>query len=417
MKVLICSTNDIKGGAARAAYRIFQGITLSKEIDVKLLVADKNSNNNAVIELSKIKDRKGLRDGIQSLFFKIYKKIKWYAYPKRRIRGLSDLFNKGINNEIKNIDFDILNLHWVSGEFMNLKELKKAKVPIVWTLHDCYPFTGICHYFEDCQNFKSSCGKCPQLSSEKSFDLSQETFNLKKKRYEGLNLHIVSPSKWLADSARKSSLFAQFPVHVIPNGIDTEIFAPKDKGKVRASMHIDESRKVILFGAMSATNDIRKGYKYLLEALNNKQLSKKGILLLVFGSEDDGGSISTCETKYLGSISNDDQLASIYSIADVMVVPSTHENLSNTIMESLACGTPVTAFNIGGNMDMIDHLENGYLAKPYSSEDLAYGINWCLDNNRNLKTNARKKVLDNFRIETISTRYTTLFKSILNDAS
>ncbi len=422
MKILICNTTDTGGGAAKAAYRLLESLT-DQGIDARLLVMHKHSTNPRVLNVFDFHDKKSVfGKSIKWLEYKLKNKLrkqKWARYPERDRVILDDLFFSHLENSLEKIDFDILHLHWVEGEFVNFKDLRKVEKPIVWTLHGCFPFTGICHFFSCCEEYyKSQCGLCPILKSDQKYDLSTEMFLLKKKRYEFLKLNIVCPSKWIADCARKSNLLGKRPIHVIPNGIDTKFFNTIEKIIARKTLNLPEEKKIVLFGAIQATKDKRKGYLYLQKALNIlKNRFKHGETeLLIFGAMNSVQETpSFFKAKYLGYISNDHFLAIAYSAADVMVVPSTHENLPYTIMESLACGTPVAAFDIGGNSDMIDHKKNGYLAKPFDAEDLAHGIHWCLENNLQnmLGQNARQKVLDNYAAAAVARKHIELYKSLI----
>lgn len=421
MKVLLCNTTDISGGAARAAYRLLTGLKKAG-VNARMLVMDKKSTDKSVLKVSDYHDDYNILErNIRKIIRKILVKIrnrKWNRYPNR-LKVLShDITFSGLNNTLSKIDIDILHLHWVEGDFINYKDLQNISKPIIWTIHGCFPFTGICHYFENCDRYKTQCGNCPILKSGIEKDFSSEMFLQKIKRYKPLDLHIVSPSKWLAERAKESALLGDRPIHVIPNGIDTERFKSVSKAIARKALRIDEHKKMILFGGVSAKTDERKGYLHLQKAMKvlEEHYESGDVELLIFGvsvlEEEDENYFTT---TYLDYISNDRLLVLAYSAADVMVLPSKFENLPNTIMESLACGTPVAAFNIGGNPDMIDHKKNGYLAIPYEPKDLAEGIKWCLENNDDdlLSSNARRKVLDKFTLEAISKQYISLYKSLL----
>jgi glycosyltransferase involved in cell wall biosynthesis len=169
---------------------------------------------------------------------------------------------------------------------------------------------------------------------------------------------------------------------------------------------------------MNAATDRIKGFTYLLSAL--QLLDKQGFEadLVVFGANESDlpMQFERINVHFIGYIYDTDTLVTLYNLADVMVVPSLTENLSCAIMESLSCGTPVCCFDIGGNSDMVEHQVNGYLAKEKDSKDLAQGIRWCLDNNKDgsLSAAARQKVMDNYTIERVGKQYADLYESILN---
>ena len=298
---------------------------------------------------------------------------------------------------------------------INIKDIKQINIPIVWSLHDMWPFTGGCHYDEECEAYKKTCGKCKVLGSTKPNDLSRKIYNKKKKAYSKIdNITIVGLSKWIADCAKQSSLFKDKKIINLPNPINTEIYKPFDKINSRKLWNLPLNKKLILFGAMSATSDPRKGFKELTESL--KKLKSKNIEFVVFGSnapenQPDFG----FKIHYMGTLSDDVTLVTLYNAVDVMVVPSLQENLSNAIMESLSCGTPVVGFDIGGNSDMIEHKQTGYLAKPYNTTNLAEGIDWIIKNKNynQLCENSRKKVLKEFDSKVVAEKYIELYKEII----
>ncbi|MDD3320927.1 MAG: glycosyltransferase family 4 protein [Paludibacter sp.] len=421
LKILTINVSDSSGGAARAAYRIHQAVNEAGVEDL-FLVKNKSLADEAVIAVDSFETKylfSGISSYVQNKIKNKIQQARWRPYRKNEEVFLSDLRSSSIHGALQKIDFDILHLHWINLRFLDLRELRKLNKPIVWTLHDCWPFTGICHYFYDCERYKQSCGNCPHLLSNNPNDLSAQVWKKKTNYYKGLNLHIVAPSNWLANAARESSLFAQFPVTVIPNPIDTSCFTPGSKTDACKTLGILPDKKYILFGAMNAVNDRNKGFAEFCAAMQYFELNfdVEHTEVLVFGSTDEPEmGIKSLSVKHLGML-HDQKILAAYRTADVMVVPSLSENLSNIIMESMACGTPVVGFNIGGNADMIDHKQNGYLAQPHNPEDMANGIVWCLKNNINdeLSGKARNKVLDNFTMERVSKQYVELYKSILNN--
>ncbi|HPM09592.1 MAG TPA: glycosyltransferase family 4 protein [Paludibacter sp.] len=418
MKVLSVNISDTNGGAARAAYRIHQAVN-EQGVDAKMFVKNKNSTDKRVFEVADFDKKYLFSNQIRFVQNKVKNKIqqhRWRPYPDREDVFMSDLRSSSIHGAFQKIDFDVLHLHWINLRFLNLKELLKVNKPIVWTLHDCWAFTGVCHYFYDCEKYKDSCGECPFLHSTDKHDLSYQVWRKKEHIYGKLNLHIVTPSRWLGEAAKQSTLFKNFPLTVIPNSIDTELFKPINKTDARQKLNLDNDKKYILYGAMNAVKDSRKGFWELLQAM--KFLEKKECLnkveLIVFGADKPLEQLQLkIPVSYLGVLNNDKDIIAAYNAADVMVVPSLSENLSNAIMESLSCGTPVTAFNIGGNSDMIEHQKNGYLAKEQDSADLANGILWCLENNGkgDLSKNARRKVMGNYTNEIVGKQYANLYFS------
>lgn len=419
IKVLSANTSDASGGAARAAYRIHGGVR-KLGINSYMFVKDKRLSDETVLSLTPFVPVNAL----YSLYYYIEHKIKnriqrarWRKYPRRDDVFLSDLRSVSLHGALQKIDFDILHLHWINLRFLNLKELLKIQRPIVWTLHDSWAFTGICHYSYDCDKFKSQCGACPFLRSSDNDDLSHRVWKEKKMIYHKLNLHIVTPSTWLADLARESTLLKNFPITVIPNCLDTDVFKPVDKVHVLSDLGLNNSKKKILFGAVNALNDSNKGFKQLIEALSHFEHSVdcSKYELLVFGTDKPINEIQTpLQIHYLGYIKQDTELVKVYNAADVMVVPSLSEVFGQTASEAMACGTPVVAFNCTGIKEVVEHKITGYLAEPYSPEDLANGILWCEQNNLfgELSVNARNRVVENYSVERVAAKYKALYKNL-----
>lgn len=421
MKVVTLSTKDSFGGAARVAFRLVEEIN-DKAIDNLLLVNNKRTQSPRVRLASDFHNPLNFFTGkfehIKSHYLESRRLKNWHQYPNREDRVFADLDISLLKNALTKVPFDLLHLHWVGESYVNFTELADIKTPIIWTIHDCSAFTGICTYFETCDKYKTHCGNCPQLHSGKEKDLSYKVFSTRKQRYQPLDFHIVSPSRWLAEAAHESALLAKYPVTVIPNGIDTKLFYPIDKMEAKKLLSLNAEKKTILFGGISAIADPRKGGQFLAESLSmlSRVYPKDSIELLIFGAEDKSGVNFDFPTKYLGYVDDEKDLNVAYNAADLTIVPSKYENFPNTILESLSAGTPVLAFNIGGNSDMIDHRVNGYLAQPYDTVDLMNGIKFCLENNADncLAVAARNKVMHNFKIEDIAQQYIQLYDNVLN---
>lgn len=304
---------------------------------------------------------------------------------------------------------------------MSFGEISKLDCPVVWTLHDMWAFTGGCCYAGDCKAYFRSCGSCPQLNSGSGRDISYQIWNRKLRHLKKINLTVVSPSRWLAECAKLSFLFRDVRVEVIPNGLDLTQFKPIDKKIAREILGLPLNRKFILFGAMNAASDSRKGFQNLQPALQQLAVNKdtEKAELIVFGSSQPADPPDFgLQTRYLGRLHDDVSLALLYSAADVFVAPSIQENLANTVMEALACGTPCVAFDIGGMPDMIEHRLNGYLARPFEPSDLAAGIAWVLSDDSRcsaLARRAREKAEAEFEIQSVAGRYAKLYGELLRN--
>jgi glycosyltransferase involved in cell wall biosynthesis len=419
LKVLMVSTSDSLGGAAKAAYRI-HNVERKLGVDSHMLVKNKFLLDDSITSVSEFEPVNVFYRILSYAQNKVKNKVqhyRWSKYPNKEDLFMSDLRSTSIHDALQKFDYDILHLHWINLHFLDLYELNKIGKPIVWTLHDCWPFTGICHYFYNCDRYKNSCGRCPQLHSLKDNDLSNSIWKTKKSVFNILNLNIVSPSRWLANAAKQSSIFKKHPVTVIPNPVNTKLFSPGSKSDACNVLHLDDSKEYLLYCAMNALNDKNKGFKYIIDAmylLYQHQDSNVPELLVVGADEPITQQILDIPVHYLGEIKEEKLMVIVYQAASLTLVPSLSENLSNVILESHACSTPVVAFNIGGNSDIIDHLQTGYLANEINSNELVKGIVWCLENNQEnqISKNARKKAVDYFTNENVAIKYNQLYKSL-----
>ncbi len=410
MKILHLSTSDLDGGAARAAFRLHQGLRGLK-VDSHMLVRSHSSAGDGVTAKKDLWTRLGPTvDGIV---------LKRY---KNRNPGLfsPQWFPDNIPSDVTRINPDILHLHWVCNGYLKIETLPLLKKPLVWTLHDMWVFTGGCHYNKTCNRYKISCGKCPQLNSQREKDLSHHVLLRKQKAWKGLNLTIVAPSRWFADCAQGSSLLQNVPINIIPHGLDLTKYQPVPSAFARKLLNLPLYKKLVLFGAApGSTKDPRKGLQLLFEALQDLGSThwKDQIELAIFGlSKPDVSLNLPFPIHYLGAFKDDLSLSIVYSSADVMVVPSLQEAFGQTASESLACGTPVVAFNSSGLKDIVTHQQNGYLAQPFEASDLAQGIVWTIENDQrheNLRIHARDEAIQKFSLELQAKRHISLYQEIM----
>jgi glycosyltransferase involved in cell wall biosynthesis len=409
MKVLIVNSSDAHGGAAKAAYRLHKSL-LYKGVDSQMLVQDKITDDFSVIG-----PKTNLQKGIAKIRPVIDQlPVKLSQNKDKQIFSPSWLGFSGIVKKIKKINPDIVHLHWVCSGMITIEDIGRINKPIVWSLHDMWPFSSGYHY-TDIESPKDIDKQYEDLKTKKKSYLSRWVLARKQKAYSyQKNMTIVGLSKWINECSKSSMLLKEKRHINLPNPINTMIFKSHNKEKSRELWNLPKDKKLVLFGAMSATSDLRKGFKELSKAI--MELKLDDVEIIVFGSSQPKNLPNLgSRIHYLGNLHDDVSLVSLYSAVDVMVVPSLQENLSNAIMESLACGTPVVGFNIGGNVDMIQHRVNGYLAKPFASEDLANGINWVLNTPtyKDLCVNSRKKVLKNFDSDIVADKYIKLYEEII----
>jgi len=412
MKILIVNAEDIRGGAARAAYRLHKAL-IEANIDSKMLVQRKTSDDFTIIGFQTKMEK------ILAIIRPIINQIPVLFYKSRTktLFSPAKIPFSNIANKINKINPDIVHLHWINAGMINIEEVAKIKAPIVWSLHDNWAFTGGCHIMWECERYKEQCGSCPRLGSSKENDLSRKVFQRKQKTFSYINnITILGLSRWIERCAKESTLLKNKKIINLPNLIDTNIYKPIEKKIAREILSLPIDKKLILFGAVNATGDINKGFNELTEAI--KKLQSKDIEFIVFGSSEPNNAPDfKYNTHYIGHLNDDISLKVLYSACDVMIVPSLQENLSNAIMESLSCSTPVVAFDVGGNRDLIEHQKNGYLAKAFDTNDLAYGIEWIINHPsyNKLCLNTRETILKNFESSIVVNRYINVYEKILND--
>lgn len=407
MKILHVNTDESLGGAARAAHRLYAGQRSIGE-DARMAVLRKSSKDPHVDvvpmnRLQRLIRRKSLHnDRPDAAQYPGYHGMVW---SRGRISTPVPAF-------IARTQPDVVNLHWLGNGFVSVDSLTRIPRPVVWTLHDMWAITGGCHYAGDCERYLSGCGACPQLASGDPRDISFQTWANKVKTWSDLRLTVVTPSRWLADLVRASPLLHDQRIEVIPNGIDTQIYRPFDMAFARDVMRLPTDKKLILFGAQQV-DDARKGLSHLAQALSRLR-DRDDVELVLFGANHPLVDVGL-KAHHVGQIENDQVLALLYSAVDVFVAPSVQDNLPNTVMEALACGTPCVAFHIGGMHDMIDHQQSGYLAKPFDAADLAHGLEWTMANRAALVGHARTEAAARYDIVQIAARYVALYAEVISE--
>ncbi len=314
---------------------------------------------------------------------------------------------------------DIIQLHWIAGTVDVCRDVEFLRGrPIVWTLHDLNPFTGGCHYAEGCLGFERYCGRCPQLGSSEENDYSREQWLRKKAAYRELDITVVCPSRWLAELARRSTLFRKAAVHVIPNGAPTDVFKPLNRAAIRRALEIPEGTFTVLFGA-DYLKTRRKGYAELAAALELlRDASPEAPLVLTFGNADnaDLGKLPV-RRLHLGTLHDPTQVAMAYNAADCLALPSLEDNLPNMALEALACGLPVAGFATGGIPDMVTDGETGRLAPTGDCRELAACIAWLRDlpekDRARMRMRCRETVLTRFTLPHQARAYAALYRELL----
>lgn len=420
MKVTLINTSDAGGGAAAACTRLLKALQ-GQKVDAKLLVQYKKTEDERVTGIAK-----GFFSRLRAKVNFLCERLPFIFFHERdkSVRFAFSEANTGssIKNEQLVKDADILHLHWTNSGFLSvgdLKELVATGKPIIWTLHDMWVFTGGCHYSASCNHFMNECGDCYFLRDEEPNDISYRGWLRKAGMFkEARNITFVACSHWLAGVSKQSKLLKGRRILAIPNPIDTDVYSPKNKLDMKEKWRINPFAKIILFGAANI-NDRRKGLSYLVEALDEFTChcpDARLVEIVIFGKNNHFDTTRIpFKVNQLSLITSQEELAEVYSMADVFVLPSIEDNLPNTVMEALSCGTPVVAFNTGGIPEMVDHLRNGYLAEFLSAKDLAKGIHEILyvADAGQMAFNARSKVLTDYNNEKVAHQYMDIYQSML----
>lgn len=422
MKIAKFSAYDTLGGASVAAVRLTKAL-LKSGLNAQLFVQTKNSDFREVQPLYTSwlsKKMAFLRFVCDRLSFLFYEKSRAVRFAFSTAKIGTDISQLPVV-----ANSDIIHLHWINFGFLSLKSIEnllKLNKPVVFTLHDMWLFTGGCHFAGNCQNFTYSCGNCDQfLRNPSTADLSYEVWHKKKAIFETYDFTVVTCSQWLAEQASKSSLLAGKKIVSIPNPIDTELFKPMEKAEARQIFGLDPQKKYILFAAANIA-DARKGFSYFIDALHilqtqflNKAASDTVEIILFGKSQIDSSEALPFMVNHLGQISDIDRLVAAYSAASVFVIPSLEDNLPNTIMEAMACGTPCVGFATGGIPEMIVHEKTGYLAQYKDAHDLAKGMKHVLfdADATDLAMHARQKVVEEYAEAVVAEKYRQLYQSLI----
>lgn len=416
MRVLIVNTSERTGGAAIAAARLREALG-NNGVKATMLVSKKESDT---ITVAKSRNAVLARYDFLRERFTIWKANRFHK--NRLFETDAASFGTDITRLKEFKEADVIHLHWINQGFISLKgiaRILRSGKPVVWTMHDMWPFTGICHYTGDCDRFKDSCGKCPLLyGGGRKNDLSRRVFARKRELYRDANITFVACSDWLAESARSGALLEGKRVLSIPNPIDTRLYSPSGTAKAREQLALPQDKKLLLFAAYRVTNKI-KGIDYLCQAIetlaNEHPDIARNIAVVAVGKESDAlKAMLPVKVYSCGYVSNEKKMIDLYNACNLFLIPTMQDNLPNTIMEAMSCGVPCVAFNVGGIPQMIDHKANGYVAEYKNASDFAEGILWSLkgDRSSSLSGAARAKVVSTFSETAVSRKYSDLYKSI-----
>ena len=425
MKVLIVNTSESSGGAAVAARRLMDALELNG-VQTTMLVRDKQSDDERVVALPHL--------WLAKWHF-LWERLVLFVRLHFHYRNLFAI-DAGISGtDITRLrvfrQADVVHLHWVNQGMLSLSDIRKivrSGKPVVWTMHDIWPATSLCHLSLECRQFTrrgadsrtSGCRQCPYLPGGGSDnDYSSRVWRKKQKMLAGSNITFVACSRWLQGEAKASALLDRQLTASIPNAIDTELFSPGSGEEARRQESLPLDRKLVLFVCQKVTNRY-KGMDYLIEACRlmaaEHPATKAEVSVVLLGSHaDEVAEQLPFPALALGYVSDQQRMARLYRAADVFVLPSLSENLPNTIMEAMACGLPCLGFRVGGIPEEIDHRRTGYVARYRDAADLAQGLHWLLyeADRQRLAEEAVKKVQKCYSPTSVAVQYTEIYQQTM----
>ena len=415
MRVLIVNTSERTGGAAVAANRLMKALN-NHGIKAKMLVRDKETDSLTVSALPR---SPWLRWNF--LWERLVIFVRCHFSRKHLFE--IDLANTG--SDITRLrefqEADIIHLHWINQGMLSLNSIRKilrSGKPVVWTMHDIWPATAICHVTLGCRHFTTRCYGCRLLGKGDGDDLSTTVWQRKRRMLNDENIFFVACSRWLESEAKASALLKGHKITSIPNPIDTHIYNRYHKKEARERLGLPQDRRLILFSSQRVTTPL-KGMDYLIEAcqlLGDLTKSQTPYEVVILGGHaEEVVEQLPLKAHPLGYVNEEQRIVDVYNAADVFVLPSLSENLPNTIMEAMACGLPCVGFKVGGIPEEIDHKQNGYVANYRSAEDLARGIQWILNeaDYESLSRNAIQKVVRNYSQQSVALRYAEVYQQAM----
>ena len=413
MRVLIINTTERQGGPAIAAYRLTEALK-NNGIKAKMLVRRKSTE-----QLTTVLVERSLANRLTMLWERLLEAL--HTRSRRNRIYVIDLGHAG--DDITALpefrQADVIHLHWINDGMLSLSAIEKiiaSGKPIVWTLHDMWPFTGICHYAHDCDHYTTHCHDCPQINSRKQRDISFRTFEHKAKLLQGVHIHFVACSHWLGNMASNSHLLQGQQISCIPNAININLFRPRGKKFAREASGLPTDKRLVLFSSHTLSDE-RKGFHYLREALirlvveHPEWKEQLGLVLVGKDIAPEMYNDILIDVYPLGYIAEEKKMVDVYNAVDLYAIPSLQDNLPNTIVEAMACGVPCIGFNVGGIPEMIDHLHNGYIADYKNTSSLADGIHWLLTEGEYevLSREAARKAASTYGENSVAMKYLAIY--------
>lgn len=413
MNILLVSTAERSGGGAIAVRRLLTALN-GIGINAKMLVRDKQTDLHHVIQIKK---------GPLGMWKFVWERIVIWAnnlFSKRNLFKMS-IANTGYDiTKFKEFqEADIIHLHWVNQGMISLKNIQQildSGKPVVWTMHDMWECTAICHHAYTCDRFKTECMHCPFLRFPGEHDLANRVFHKKRKLLANNTIHVITVSHWLERLAKESALLKHCPIDTIPNTLSLSDFQMMDKAECRKQLGLPLDKRIIIFGAARVDDPI-KGFPMILDAISylkaHNQEFAKDLHLVTFGIFKQAKPHIPIDHTDIGWVKDNATLSMLYSASDALISASLYETFGQTLIEAQACGCLPISFGNSGQTDIIRHKENGYLAEYLSPASLADGIIWTLTEGTAInRETIRTEVLNKYSAEVVASRYMELYTRI-----
>lgn len=400
LEVLHLATYESYGGAARASKRIYEALRTSS-IHCHMFTMIKSSDDESIHAVYP-KDPHAQLKYIHALLQSNQKQ----KLSQNVIMESEGDVSAGIVEEINTHQAPIVHLHWINN-LLSISDIGKINKPIVWTLHDMWPFSGREHLsYNPNAYFYSDSSKVP----------SSDTLRLKIENWAHKSFTIVTPSKWLAECARRSILFNECDVSIIPLPIDHELWSPKNSQDRRIEFNFDKDKKKILFLGQNVIKDQNKGWDLLQEILLTFSYSKDVEFELVIVGHSEELMLDCPYTIHsIGEISDDNVIVQLFAAVDLLVVPSRFEAFSQVTLEAQSCGVPVVGFDTGGIPDILIHKKTGWISPVNDLVDFSEGIYWILKEKgrtEKMGLEGRKNVIKNFSYKRVAQLYVNLYQKL-----
>ena len=413
MRVLIVNTSERTGGAAVAANRLMKALN-NNGVKAKMLVRDKESETLTVA---------GLPKSPMLHWHFLWERFVIFCRLHFSRKHLFDIDIASAGSDITKLrefqEADVIHLHWINQGMLSLSGIQKilrSGKPVIWTMHDIWPATAICHLTLGCHYFVNRCANCRYLpGGGGNNDLSSGIWRKKQQILSDANIYFVACSRWLESEAKSSALLKGQKITSIPNPIDTHIYKKGNKQEARQRLGLPLDKKLILFASQRVTNE-NKGMSYLVDACQKLHSRVGSYCVIILGGHAEEVVEQLPMKAYpLGYVNDEQRIVDVYNAADVFVLPSLSENLPNTIMEAMACGVPCVAFKVGGIPEEIDHQKNGYVAAYRDADDLANGIEWVLQeaDYESLSQQAVHKVSQCYSQQSVALKYLDVYQQAM----